>query len=263
MDLGLNGATALVTGSYRGTGQIIARALMDEGVEVWVHGLEPGQAEAAVAELGGGIPCTGDIRTEAGSNALIDSLSGRTPDILINNYGAAERGRWGASSSEDWIAAYQLNVLSAARLINHCLPAMSSAEPGRTQHPRIINLGTVGSTRPNARNPHYYAAKGALATMTISLAKEVAGTDVRVNLVSPGLILTPEVKAAYLESGARKGWGNTWEEVEPHVAKDIPIGRIVTREEVAALVVFLASPLADGIHGQNIRVDGGSLDVLT
>lgn len=260
MDLGLTGSSALVTGSYRGTGAIIARALLDEGVDVWVHGLEPGQAEAAVVELGGGTPVTGDIRTEAGSDALIESLAGRVPDILINNYGAAERGSWGGSTSDDWITSYQINVLSATRLITHCLPAMRET---KVAHPRIINLGTVGSTRPNSRNPHYYAAKGALATMTISLAKEVSGTSIRVNLVSPGLILTPEVQVAYLEAGARKGWGSTWEEVEPHVAKDIPIGRIVTREEVAALVVFLASPLADGIHGQNIRVDGGSLDILT
>ena len=258
MDLGLSGSSVLITGSYRGTGLIMARTFLDEGAEVWVHGLEPGQAEAAVAGLGGGIPVTGDIRTEAGSAALIEDLAGRSPDVLINNYGAAERGSWVGSDTDDWIGAYQLNVLSATRLINHYLPAMRESERAR-----IINLGTVGSTRPNAGNPHYYAAKGALATMTISLAKEVSGTNIRVNLVSPGLILTPEVQAAYLESGKRKGWGSTWKEVEPHVAKDIPIGRIVTREEVAALVVFLASPLADGIHGQNIRVDGGSLDILT
>jgi len=258
MDLGLSGTTALVTGSYRGTGQIIAKALLDEGVTVWVHGLEPGQAEAAVAAIGGGQPVTGDIRTEAGTRTLLEALDGRVPGILVNNYGAAERGRWIESGTDDWIAAYQLNVLSAARLINYCLPAMRAMPRAR-----IINLGTVGSTRPNAANPQYYAAKGALATMTVSLAKEVSGTGIRVNLVSPGLILTPEVQAAYLESGRRKGWGETWAEVEPHVARDIPIGRIVTREEVAALVVFLASPVADGIHGQNIRIDGGSLDILT
>lgn len=258
MQLDLEGSTALVTGSYRGTGQIIARTLLDEGMKVWVHGLEPGQAEAAVESMGGGEAVTGDIRTPEGSEALIDALSGTTPDILINNYGAAERGSWTGSTSDDWIDAYQLNVLSASRLIGHFLLGMRDKDRAR-----IINLGTVGSTRPNARNPHYYAAKGALATMTISLAKEVSGTGIRVNLVSPGLILTPEVRDAYLERGKRKGWGTTWEEIEPIVAKDIPIGRIVTREEVAALVVFLASPLADGIHGQNIRVDGGSLDILS
>ena len=258
MQLNLDSRKALVTGSYRGTGQIIARALLDEGAEVWVHGLEPGQAQGAVEDLGAGIPVTGDIRTEAGTAQLVDELGGAVPDILINNYGAVDRGRWGESDTAAWIAAYELNVLSATRLINHCLPAMREAPWAR-----IINLGTVGSTRPNAENPHYYAAKGALATMTVSLAKAVAGTNVRVNLVSPGLILTPEVQEAYLAAGRRKGWGDTWEQVEAHVARDIPIGRIVTREEVAALVVFLASPLADGIHGQNIRVDGGSLDILT
>ena len=258
MILDLGGSRALVTGSYRGTGQTIARTLLDAGAEVLVHGLEPGQAETAVEALGGGVPVTGDIRTESGSDALISAMGDGIPDILINNYGAAERGRWVASGTQDWIDAYQLNVLSAVRLINHCLPAMRDMPRAR-----IINLGTIGSTRPNAKNPQYYAAKGALATLTMSLAREVAGTGIRVNLVSPGLILTPEVQAAYLETGARRGWGDTWEEVEPHVAKDIPIGRIVTREEVAALVAFLASPAADGIHGQNVRVDGGSLDTLT
>jgi NAD(P)-dependent dehydrogenase (short-subunit alcohol dehydrogenase family) len=110
--------------------------------------------------------------------------------------------------------------------------------------------------------PHYYAAKGALATMTVSLAKELGGTGITVNLVSPGLIRTPEVEAAYLERGRRKGWGQTWEEIEPRVAADIPIGRIVCREEVADLVLFLASPLSDAIHGQNIRIDGGALDIV-
>ena len=89
MDLGINGSSVLITGSYRGTGLIMARAFLDEGAEVWVHGLEPGQAEDAVAELGGGTPVTGDIRTEPGTAALVESLDGRCPDILVNNYGAA------------------------------------------------------------------------------------------------------------------------------------------------------------------------------
>ena len=94
--------------------------------------------------------------------------------------------------------------------------------------------------------------------MTASLAREVAGTGIRVNQVSPGMIRTPEVEAGYLRRGAREGWGSTWEEVEPHVAADIPIRRIVRREEVADLVLFLASSRADAIHGQNIAIDGGA-----
>lgn len=258
MDLALAGRTALVSGSHRGTGLIIARHLAREGARVLVHGLQPGQAEAAVDDLGCGTPVTGDITCDAGAAALADACAGFAIDILVNNYGTADGGSWSASASDDWIDAYQNNVLSAQRLIRQFLPAMVAAGWGR-----IINLGTVGSTRPAARMPHYYAAKGALATATMSLARETAGTGVRVNLVSPGLILTPEVEAGYLERGRRKGWGETWAEVEPRVAEDIPIRRIVRREEVADLVAFLASPLADAIHGQNIRIDGGALDTLS
>lgn len=258
MDLALSGRTALVSGSHRGTGMIIARRLAQEGASVLVHGLEPGQAEAAVDTLGCGVPVTGDITDDAGAAALFHGCRDHRIDILINNYGTADRGSWAGSDTAAWIDAYQKNVLSTQRLVRHCLPPMVEAGWGR-----IINLGTVGSTRPAARMPHYYAAKGALATATMSLARETAGTGVRVNLVSPGMILTPEVEAAYLERGRREGWGETWAEVEPRVAADLPIRRIVRREEVADLVAFLASPLADAIHGQNIRIDGGALDTLT
>ncbi len=258
MDLKLSGRTALVTGSHRGTGMIIAATLLAEGARVYVHGLEAGQAEAAVAELGGGTAVNADITCDEGAAALREQLQGTAIELLINNYGIAEPGSWQESSTADWITAYEKNVLSAQRMIRLCLPEMRAQNFGR-----IINLGTVGSSRPNARMPGYYAAKGALANMTVGLAKEVAGTGIRVNLVSPGLILTPEVEAAYLERGRRKGWGETWEEIEPHVAADIPIRRIARREEVAALVAYLCSPLADAIHGQNIRIDGGAVDIVT
>lgn len=258
MDLKLEGHTALVTGSSRGTGLSIAHRLLLEGARVLVHGLAPGQAQRAVAELGGGIPVTGDITKEAGSAELLAACAGEDVDILINNYGTADPGSWEDADSDDWLLAYQKNVLSAQRLIRALLPGMRTRSFGR-----IINLGTVGSTQPNARMPQYYAAKGALATMTISLAREVAGTAIRVNLVSPGLILTPEVESAWLERGRERGWGSTWAEIEPRVAADIPIRRIARREEVADLVAFLSSPRADAIHGQNIRVDGGAMESLT
>lgn len=257
MDLQLSGRSALVTGSHRGTGLVIARTLLAEGVEVFVHGMTSAQAEAAVGELAGGIPVSGDITSEAGSRELTDQLP-QIPDLLINNYGTAEPGRWQTTDTSAWLDLYQKNVLSAGRLIQHCLNDLRDRGWGR-----IINLGTVGSTSPNARSPHYYAAKGALATMTISLAKEVAGSGIGVNLVSPGMIATPEVIASYMQTGKRKGWGDDWETVQQHVARDIPIRRLVTREEVADLVVYLCSPRADGIHGQNIRVDGGALGTVT
>lgn len=258
MDLQLHNRTALVTGSYRGTGLIIAQALLKEGATVLVHGLEAGQAQAAVSDIGGGVPVTGDITNDAGAAALVEDTAGHDVDFLINNYGTASPGTWQDSDAQAWIEDYQKNVLSAQRMVRAYLPGMQARGDGR-----IINLGTVGSTRPNSRMPGYYSAKGALATMTVSLAKEVGASGVRVNLVSPGMILTPEVEAAYLAKGAREGWGTTWEEVEPHVAREIPIKRIARREEVAALIAFLCAPAAAAIHGQNIRVDGGAVDIVS
>ena len=257
MDLELAGRTVLITGSYRGTGLIIAKHFLQEGCSVFVHGLESGQAEKAVDDIGGGTPVTGDISTTEGTDRLISQLD-RTPEILINNFGTASTGTWAQSRETDWLDMYQKNVLSGQRLIQAVLPDMRNMP-----FARIINLGTVGSSRPNKTNPHYYAAKGALSNMTIGLAQEVAGTSVRVNLVSPGLILTPEVKAGYLRRAAKHGWGNTWNEVEPKIASEIPIRRITRREEVADLILFLCSTKADAIHGQNIMIDGGSFGIVT
>jgi len=261
MDLKLSERRALVTGSYRGTGEVIARQLAAEGAEVLVHGFEAGQAEAIAADIEGAVAVTGDLMSDAGAAAIWAAASAEGPvDILVNNYGRAGRGSFD-SPSADWHAMYEENVLSAARLIRFALAPMRARRWGR-----IINLGTIGSTRPNARNPHYYAAKGALATLTVALAKEVAGAGITVNLVSPGIIHTAEVEAWLTERGRKKGWGDSWAEIEARaVAEEFPnpIGRLATREDVADLVCFLASERAGYIHGQNVRVDGGAVDIVS
>lgn len=259
MDLGLKNKTALVTGSNRGTGQIIANQLLEEGAGVIFHSLEagpvanhPDKAHHVVA----------DITTESGCNELEAQLQALSlkPDILVNNYGTALPGSWDSLSSEQWIDAYQKNTLSVVRLCNLFSTHMRESGFGR-----IINLGTIGSTRPNSRMPHYYAAKGALANLTVSLAKELKSTGVTVNLVSPGLIRTPEVEAHYLQRASQSGWGDTWDEVEEKVTAEFNpnlIGRMATREEVANIVLFLSSSQASFLTAQNIRVDGGSLDIV-
>jgi NAD(P)-dependent dehydrogenase (short-subunit alcohol dehydrogenase family) len=262
MNLELEGRTALVTGSYRGTGEIIARRLASEGARVIVHGFEPGQAETVAHSIDRARAVTGNLMEDAGAESVWQEANAEEPvSILVNNYGRAGRGSFTASSSDDWHAMYEENVLSAARLIRLALPVMRAAG-----HGRIINLGTIGSTRPAARNPHYYAAKGALATLTASLAQEVAGAGITVNLVSPGIIHTPEVEQWLTERGRQKGWGETWAEIETRaVAEEFPnpLGRLARREEVADLVCFLAGERAGFIHGQNIRIDGGAVDLVS
>ena len=125
---------------------------------------------------------------------------------------------------------------------------------------RIIQLGTIGSHQPGRRMPHYYAAKGALATLGVSLALELAHTGITVNTISPGIIRTAEVETALLARARKLGWGDSWESLLPKFVDSEypnPCGRIAEREEVAALVTYIASPRAGFINGQNIRVDGG------
>jgi NAD(P)-dependent dehydrogenase (short-subunit alcohol dehydrogenase family) len=178
-------------------------------------------------------------------------------DLELGNPALAGRLQCGGGLA----AGVGQQVVQAARLIRLALPALRDAG-----HGRIINLGTIGSTRPAARNPHYYAAKGALATLTASLAQEVAGAGITVNLVSPGIIHTPEVEQWLTERGRQKGWGETWAEIEARaVAEEFPnpLGRLARREEVADLVCFLAGERAGFIHGQNIRIDGGAVDLVS
>lgn len=262
MDLGLMGKRVLVTGSHRGTGQIIAKQFSAEGAEVILHGLSEDQIAQARFEADSTAAVWGDISTAEGSQQVINQLNtlGLGLDILVNNYGTAAPGEWGQLDSSEWIDTYQHNVLSASRLIDALLPQIKASEQGR-----IINLGTIGSTRPNAKMPHYYAAKGALANLTVSLAKALAGHNTTVNLVSPGLIRTPEVEAQYLRIAEKKGWGKTFQEAEPQITAQYfanPLARIATREEVADVVVFLASARASFVNGQNIRVDGGAVDIV-
>ncbi|GMU47277.1 MAG: 3-oxoacyl-ACP reductase [Porticoccaceae bacterium] len=261
MDLGLHGKVALVTGSHRGTGAVIAARLAAEGATVIGHRFEPGSADAllvaGIAHVVTGDPCTDEGCAEIARAALAGA--GRV-DILVNNYGTADECRWDDADTPAWLDMYQKNLLSAVRLIRLLTPQMRALGWGR-----VIQLGTIGSTQPNALRPAYYAAKCALASIAVTLSQELAGTGITVNTVSPGLIRTPEVEAAFRAKARREGWGDDWETIEARiVAKRFPnpLNRIATREEVADLVCFVASDRAGFINGQNLRIDGGALGIV-
>lgn len=262
MKLGLENKTALVTGSHRGTGEIIAKRLADEGATVIAHGLEAHSADHVAESSNVAHAVWGDILTDQGAAQAVEQALAATGgvDILINNYGTADERSWAEASTEDWLHMYQVNVLSAARMIRLLTPRMRERGWGR-----VIQLGTIGSTQPNALRPHYYAAKGALANIAVGLAKELAGTGITVNTISPGYIRTPEVEAAFRAKAKKEGWQDDWETIEKRIVArrfPNPVGRIATREEVADLVCFIASERAAFINGQNIRIDGGHIDIV-
>ena len=258
MQLNLNGKTAMVTGADRNTGAVIARRLAASGAHVIVQRNAVGDAVTA-EELIGSVSVQGDIATDAGCEAVLSQLraQGLDVDILVNNYGTASFAKWDSASTADWLDMYQKNVLSVARLVQGIVPAMKQRKWGR-----IVNLGTIGSHRPNRIMPHYYAAKGALANLGVSLAQELAGTGITVNTVSPGLIHTPELEAGYRARARKRGWGDDWETIVRRIVAEEfpnPCERLATREEVADLVTFLCSDNAGFINGQNIRIDGGAI----
>lgn len=260
MQLNFSNKTALVTGADRNTGAVIASTLSRSGATVVIHSNHSnGSAANTAKELQDSFAVEGDIATEAGCNSVLEQLAAQQLgiDILVNNYGTASFAKWDSASTQDWLDMYQKNVLSVTRLVQGLVPGMK-----REQWGRIVNLGTIGSHRPGNIMPHYYAAKGALATLGVSLAQELAGTGITVNTVSPGLIHTPDLEASYRARARKKGWGEDWEKIVGHIVTEDfpnPCGRLATRQEVADLVVFLCSDNAAFINGQNIRIDGGAI----
>jgi len=266
MDLGLEGKVALVTGSYRGTGAGVARVLAAEGVTVLVHGLEPGQAGGtldAIADSNGRAHAVvGDIRTEDGTAALAREVRAAVDrvDIVINNFGLPDGSDWSSSDTDSWHGSYDTNVVSAVRVTQAFLPDMRTAHWGR-----VVFVATVGATRPGDRIPEYYAAKGALPSITVSLAKHLAGTGITVNCVSPGVIATPEVVERFTERARRDGIATDWTSVERMIldAMPNPSGRVTTPDDVGRFIAFVVSEPAWHLNGAHLRFDGGAADTVT
>lgn len=261
MDLELTGKVALVTASYRGTGRGIAHVLAAEGAEVLVHGFEEAAAEEVAAEIkekgGQARSVFGDIRTDEGGIEVAAQCG--DVDLLVNNYGVAEAGTW-TSPTEDWVDIYQKNVLSGIRMVQHLTPGMRTRGFGR-----VIFVATVGTVRPAARMPHYYASKATLPNLTASLAKELAGTGITVNCVSPGIVATTEVKESFTARAKKRGLPTDWASVQQLMLDEFmpnPTGHVGTPEEVGALVAFLCSNKANYMNAANIPIDGGAADAV-
>ena len=256
MDLQLSDKTALISGSHRGTGAVIARALSAEGASVILHSDIEGACDALAEELDADA-VWGNLSSDEGCDLVLQQLHriGEV-DILINNRGGSDGGDW-SDDTEQWLAAYQHNVLSAVRLCQALAPDMQTRGWGR-----IVQLGTIGSRKPRAAMPHYYAAKAALANTTVSLCRELAGSGVTVNTVSPGYVRTPEVEAWVRRWARKRGLEGDWGDIVAAFCEaeyPNPCGRIGECEEIADLVCFLCSERAGFINGQNLMIDGGAL----
>jgi 3-oxoacyl-[acyl-carrier protein] reductase len=267
MDLQLNGKRALVTGSSSGIGEAISKSLAAEGVAVVVHGRREAQAERVARQIvaagGKAVVAIGDLSSDAGADGVAKVVYGAFggADILVNNAGAFPHKPWLESTAADWNSVYNQNVGSMVRLITRLVPGMKQRGWGR-----VISLASVVATMPFSGGPAYAATKSANANLAVSLAKELAGTGITSNAVSPGMIVTPGVEEMLRKMAPELDLSpDDLPALEQYALKNMvpnPSARLGRPEDIAAAVTFLASPLAGYINGMNLRVDGGTVPTV-
>jgi 3-oxoacyl-[acyl-carrier protein] reductase len=264
MDLQLKGKRAVVTGSSSGIGEAIARWLAAEGVAVVVHGRREAEAKRVASEItakgGKAVVALGDLATDAGADAVVkitnEAIGGA--DILVNNAGAFPQKPWLESTAAEWNDLYNQNVGSMVRLITRLVPGMKKRGWGR-----VISLASGVAVMPFPGMASYSATKAANLNLAVSLAKDLAGTGVTSNAVSPGMIVTPGVEDMLKAMAPQYGLpSDDFATLEQFAVKNMvpnPSARLGRVEDIAAAVTFLASPLSGYINGADIRVDGGTV----
>ncbi len=263
MHVDLSGKTAVVTASTGGIGLASAKGLAGAGATVIVNGRRPEGVERARDHLRAAVPgadlhgVAADAGTADGCAALIDQLS--APDILVNNLGIYEPREFFATTDADWQRGWDINVMSGVRLARAWLPAMAERGWGRT-----IFLSSESALNIPVDMIDYGVSKTAYLALSRGLAKRMAGTGVTVNAVLPGPTLTESVRAE-LEPEAQRT-GRAIEELADDMAvSERPtsiIRRCASAEEVANLIVYVASPQSSATTGAALRVDGGIVDSI-
>lgn len=269
MELGLQGKVALVTGSSKGIGFAIAEALAREGCKVVLNARNAADLGSAAAQIRKAAPSAAvhavasDVAAPGGSERAVAETVEKfgTIHILVNNAGGIGRfGAFAELTDDEWLAVFQLNVMSAVRASRAAIPHMQRQKWGR-----IINISSESGTQPDALMPHYNASKSALNSLTKSLSKAYGADGILVNTVSPAFIRTPLVDEMLANQAKSRGLSSADEAERVFVREfrpNIVFGRAGRPEETAGIVVFLASEQASFITGSNYRVDGGSVASL-
>jgi 3-oxoacyl-[acyl-carrier protein] reductase len=238
MDLGLNGRVAIVAAASKGIGKAVALGLAAEGAKLAICARGEDQLRRTAAEIGSDV-CAEvvDVTVESQVREFVDVVVrkfGRV-DICVTNAGGPPAKRFSETTLEDWRTAVDLNFMSTLYFARAVLPRMQERRWGR-----LITLTSMAVLQPINGLILSNAARTAVRGLVKSLSNEYAVYNVLVNNVCPGYTATERLK----KLGA-------------HPESEIPLGRIATPEEIASVVVFLASERASYITGVSILVDGG------
>lgn len=263
MNIDFGGKTALVTASTAGIGFAIAKGLAEGGAHVVLNGRSDASLNKALAALREHLPrvklegVVADLGDAAGVQRLLDGLKRLNVDILINNAGIYGPQDFFETDDAVWESYWQTNVMSGVRLSRALLPGMVARGWGR-----VVFISSESALNIPADMVHYGVSKTALLALARGLAKRVAGSGVTVNSVLPGPTVSDGFVALMQDEIARTG-KSLDVAARDFVMTQRPssvIQRPATPEEVANMVVYVASPLASATSGAALRVDGGVVD---
>lgn len=245
MNLGLDGKLCVVTGTTRGIGAAAARMLKQEGARVLSVARHDADLELDITA------------PDAGERVL--AACGETPWALVNNAGVTKARTLEQLTDADWQAQWELHVMAPMRLMRALAPRMAEAGGGR-----IVNVSSSSGKRPSRRlDPSYSVTKAAELSLSRLFADNWSSTGVLVNAVAPGPIEGETWTAAGgLADQIAARSGKTREEVLQGTRSGLPIGRMGTDEEAAAVIVFLCSQLSSNVTGAAWSVDGGSVPTI-
>jgi 3-oxoacyl-[acyl-carrier protein] reductase len=249
MDLQISGKKALVLGASRGLGAAIAHGLAAEGVDVL--------AAARTTENGKTLPSITRVAVDLADPTSVAVLKERLRlqggvDILVNNSGGPKAGPAINQSRQSWLSAFDAMAASIFEITDAVLEGMIARKWGR-----IITIGSSGVQQPIANLALSNGVRAAVAGWSKTLAGEVAGHGITVNMILPGRIDTDRVRE--LDHLQAETNGKSLDAAQEASRKAIPAGRYGRPEEFAAVAVFLASEQASYVTGSQIRVDGGMI----
>ncbi|HEY6453162.1 MAG TPA: SDR family oxidoreductase [Steroidobacteraceae bacterium] len=263
MNIDCSGQMAIVTGSTAGIGYAIALGLARAGAEVLINGRAQKRVDAALRALRAAVPAVqargvaADLGGAAGCAALIEAAP--RADILINNVGVYGPKDFFAIDDDQWRRYFEINVMSGVRLARACLPGMLERNRGR-----IVFISSESALNIPPDMLHYGVTKTAQLAIARGLAKLTRGTNVTVNAVLPGPTLSDGVVA--MLSDTAKQQGRSVAEVAAEFVRTQRASSLIARaaspEEVANMVVYVASPLSSATNGAALRVEGGIVDTI-